>query len=209
MKSPAEDVIKVIIIDDHRMFNDGLNAMLEPEGDIKVLAQVYDAREARAKIKKLNPDVVLMDFNMPHVDGMDLTRLVMSERPGTKILILSMYDEERHIESFREIGAQGYIFKTASAEELMSAIRKIYGGENHFPEVSSASNHSNDAFIKKLSLSIREKEVIQLIKSGLTTKEIAKKLKISYFTAETHRKNIKIKVGLKGEAEFIKFIFEL
>src|SRR5689334_8439991 len=109
MKTPGEEVIKVMIIDDHRMFNDGLNAMLAPEKSIKVLAQVYDAREARAKVKKLNPDVVLMDFNMPHVDGMALTRLVLSERPDVRILILSMYDEERHIETFREIGAQGYI----------------------------------------------------------------------------------------------------
>jgi DNA-binding NarL/FixJ family response regulator len=209
MKTPGEEVIKVIIIDDHRMFNDGLNAMLEPEEGIDVLAQVYDAREARAKVKKLNPDVVLMDFNMPHVDGMALTRLLLSERPDVKILILSMYDEERHIETFREIGAQGYIFKTASAEELIAAIRKIHHGGDYFREVSSRSNHSNDAFIKKLSLSAREMEVIQLIKSGMTTKEIASKLKISYFTAETHRKNIKLKVGLKGEADFIKFIFEL
>lgn len=208
MKTPDKDVIKVIIIDDHRMFNDGLNAMLEPEDDIQVLAQIYDPREARAKIKKLNPDVVLMDFNMPHVDGISLTRLVMSERPDTKILILSMYDDERHIETFREIRAQGYIFKTASAEELISAIRKINSGGDYFPEMSSGNNHSNDTFIKRLNLTSREMEVIQLIKSGMTTKEIAKKLKISYFTAETHRKNIKLKVGLKGEAEFIKFIFE-
>jgi len=209
MKTPGEDVIKVIIIDDHRMFNDGLNAMLEPAAGIMVLTQVYDPREARAKIKKLNPDVVLMDFNMPHVDGMGLTRLILSERPHTRVLILSMYDEERHIETFREIGAQGYIYKTASAEELISAIRKIHAGGHHFPEASSGSNHSNDPFLKKLSLSPREIEVIQLIKSGMTTKEIAKKLKISYFTAETHRKNIKLKVGIKGEADFVKFIFEL
>ena len=209
MKTTGEDVIKVIIIDDHRMFNDGLNAMLGPEAGIQVLAQIYDSRDARAKIKKLNPDVVLMDFNMPHVDGIGLTRLVISERPETKILILSMYDDERHIEAFREIGAQGYIFKTASAEELIAAIRKIHSGANSFPEMSSGSNHSNDAFIKKHNLTSREMEVIQLIKAGMTTKEIAKKLDISYFTAETHRKNIKLKAGLKGEAEFIKFIFEL
>jgi len=198
-----------MIIDDHRLFNDGLNAMLEPEPDIEVLTQVYDSREARAKVKKLNPDVVLMDFNMPYINGIELTKLLLSERPEVRILILSMYEDERHIGTFREIGAQGYIFKTASAEEVVLAIRKIHAGEDHFPESERKSNHTDDTFIKTLKLSCRELEVIALIKEGLTTKEIAGKLNISYYTAETHRKNIKLKVGLKGEADFIKFIFEM
>lgn len=205
----SEDVIKVVIIDDHRLFNDGLNAMLEPESGVNVLAQVYDSREARAKVKKLNPDVVLMDFNMPHVNGIELTKLLLSERPGVKILILSMYDEERHIGTFKEIGARGYVFKTATTEEVVHAIRQIHGGAEYFPEVEAKSNHADDSFLKKLKLSSREMEVIQLIKTGMTTKEIADKLNISYYTAETHRKNIKLKAGLKGEADFIKFIYEM
>jgi DNA-binding NarL/FixJ family response regulator len=209
MKNNTKEPIKIIIIDDHRLFNDGLNSILEQEPGIEVLAQVYDSREARAKVKKLNPDVVLMDFNMPHANGIELTELLLSECPRLKILILSMYDDERHIETFREIGAQGYIFKTASAEEVVLAIRKIHGGGDYFIDVDAKSNHSADAFIKKLRLSHREMEVIQLIKEGNTTKEIAAKLTISYYTAETHRKNIKLKVGLKGEADFIKFIFEM
>lgn len=209
MENSSEIVISVMIIDDHRLFNDGLNAMLEPDPGIKVLAQVYNSREARARVKKLNPDVVLMDFNMPHVNGIDLTKLMLSEQPRLKILILSMYEEERYIGTFKEIGAKGYLFKTASAEEVALAIRQVYAGEAYFPKVDVKSNHSDDAFIKKLKLSQREMEVIQLIKAGMTTKEIANQLKISYYTAETHRKNIKLKVGVKGEADFIKFIFEM
>lgn len=209
MKESGKDVIGVVIIDDHRLFNDGLNAMLAPEAKINVLAQVYDSREARATVKKLNPDVVLMDFNMPHVNGIELTKLLLGERPDVKILILSMYDEERHIGTFREIGAKGYVLKTASAEEVVLAIRKVCAGDTYFPEPGTTGNHADDAFLKKLKLSSREIEVIQLIKAGLTTKEIADKLNISYYTAETHRKNIKLKVGVKGEADFIKFIFEM
>lgn len=209
MKKSDKDLIKVMIIDDHRLFNDGLNAMLEPEPGIEVLAQVYDSRESRAKVKKLKPDVVLMDFNMPHINGIDLTKLMLSERPEVKILILSMYDEERHIETFKEIGAKGYVFKTASADEVIRAIRKVHSGGEYFPETDTKSNHSDDVFIKKMKLSSREMEVIQLIKKGMTTKEIADKLEISYYTAETHRKNIKLKAGLKGEADFIKFIYEM
>lgn len=209
MKGSANKAIEVIIIDDHRLFNDGLNAMLAPEAEIQVLAQVYDSREARAKVKKLRPDVVLMDFNMPHVNGIELTKIILGERPDVKILILSMYDEERHIETFKEIGAKGYMLKTASAEEVVLAIRKVNDGQEYFPETGANRCHSDDSFLKKLKLSSREMEVIQLIKSGLTTKEIADKLNISYYTAETHRKNIKLKVGVKGEADFIKFIFEM
>jgi len=205
----SNGVINVVIIDDHRLFNDGLNAMLEPEKGIQVLTQVYDSREARAKVKKLNPDVVLMDFNMPHINGMELAKLLLEEKPGLRILILSMYNEERHIESFKTIGAKGYLFKTASAEEVVQAIQQVHTGEFYFPEVDIKRTHADDVFIKKLKLSARELEVIRLIKAGLTTKEIADKLFISYYTAETHRKNIKLKIGVKGEADFIKFIYEL
>jgi len=205
----SNSVINVVIIDDHRLFNDGLNAMLEPEKGIQVLTQVYDSREARAKVKKLNPDVVLMDFNMPHINGMELAKLLLEEKPGLRILILSMYNEERHIDTFKEIGAKGYIFKTASAEEVVRAIQQVHAEEFHFPETETKHNHADDSFLKKLKLSSRELEVIALIKKGLTTKEIADKLFISYYTAETHRKNIKLKIGVKGEADFIKFIYEL
>ncbi len=209
MEQKHDDVITVMIIDDHRLFNDGLNAMLAPEQGISVLAQVYDSREAKDKVKKLNPDVILMDFNMPHIDGIELTKLLLGDRPDLKILILSMYNEERHIESFRSIGAKGYVFKTASADEVVQAIREVRNGGFYFPEGEAKSTHANDTFLKKLKLSNREMEVIRLIKAGLKTKEIAEKLNISFYTAETHRKNIKLKVGVKGEAEFIKFIYEI
>src|SRR6478736_2349887 len=200
----SSSVIKVMIIDDHRLFNDGLNAMLEPEKHIEVLTQVYDSREARIKVKKLTPDVVLMDFNMPHINGMELAKLLLEEKTALKILILSMYNEERHIDTFKEIGVKGYIFKTASSEEVVRAIQQVQAGEFYFPETETKTNHANDSFLKKLKLSSRELEVIALVKEGLTTKEIADKLNISYYTAETHRKNIKLKVGVKGEADFIK-----
>jgi two-component system nitrate/nitrite response regulator NarL len=208
MEEKHPETINVMIIDDHRLFNDGLNAMLTPEPTVHVQAQVYDSREAEDIVRRLNPDVVLMDFNMPHLDGIELTKLLLRGRPGIKILLLSMYNEERYIESFRSIGAKGYLFKTASAEEVILAIKEVHAGEYYFPESDLKSNHSGDNFLKKLKLSHRELEVIQLIKAGMKTKEIAAKLGISFYTAETHRKNIKLKAGLKGEAEFIKFIFE-
>jgi DNA-binding NarL/FixJ family response regulator len=201
------ETIKVVIVDDHRLFNDGLHAMLKSEAEIEVLAQVYDSREAEHRIAALNPDVVLVDFNMPYINGIELTRLLTGKSSEMKVLILSMYNEEMYIESFRKAGSKGYLFKTASVEEVVSAIREVHAGNLHFPATYSTSNHADDLFLKKLKLSSREIEVVKLVKAGLKTKEIAEKLNISFYTAETHRKNIKTKIGVEGEAAFLRFIY--
>jgi len=202
-----ENKINIIIVDDHCLFNDGLNAMLQLNKDINVLTQVYDSREAADKIHHLTPDVILIDFNMPHINGIELTKMILEKSPDSKIMILTMYNEERHINEFKKNGIKGYLFKTASSEEVVNAIKKIDSGEFYFPEFNTKNNHAEDEFLKKLKISNREIEVINLVKEGLKTKEIADKLNISYYTAETHRKNIKLKLGLKGEEEFIKFIY--
>lgn len=206
MTNEISNVVNVVIIDDHRMFSDALNALLEPEPGISVLAQVYDSREAKAKIAECDPHVVLMDYNMPHLNGIELTQLLLDERPELKILIVSMYNEERLIESFKRIGAKGFLFKTATAGEVINATRKVYAGEYYFPE---RGNDTDEDLLQKLKLSDREMEFVQLMKAGLKTREIAEKLHISYYTAETHRNNIKLKTGVKSEAEFIKFIFDM
>jgi two-component system nitrate/nitrite response regulator NarL len=203
------DTIKIIIIDDHRLFSDGLCAMLKPEPGIEVLDCIYDSREACRKVDILNPDVVLVDFNMPYINGIELTKLLREKDAGLKILILSMYKEERYIDLFRKAGISGYVLKTASAKDVVTGIEAVYAGQHYFPSYHSKSNHSADDFLKTLKISNREMEVINLIKSGLTTKEIADKLKLSFYTVETHRKNIKLKAGLKGESDFLRFIYEL
>ncbi len=208
MQIKNEKRITVVIVDDHRLFNDGLNAMLQDDQSIEVLSQIYDSRKAVDEIMLLTPDVILVDFNMPHLNGIELTKELLDKVPAIKILILSMYDEERHIEAFKKAGAKGYLFKTVSASEVITAIHNIHQGGIHFVDIETDSNHSQDKFLQKLRLSNREMEVIMLIKEGLKTKEIAERLNISFYTAETHRKNIKLKIGLKGETDFLKFIFE-
>ena len=203
----SDDLIKVVIVDDHRLFNDGLCGMLKSQQGMNVLAQVYDSREAEHTIRELNPDVVLIDFNMPHINGIELTKLLVSKSKDIKVLILSMYHEEMYIESFKRAGSKGYIFKTASVEEVVAAIFDVHSGENHFPASQKKDVHSDDLFLKKIKLSSRELEVIRLVKAGLKTKEIADQLHISFYTAETHRKNIKLKIGVEGEAAFLKFVY--
>jgi DNA-binding NarL/FixJ family response regulator len=199
MKKP-DDLITIVIVDDHRLFNDGLCGMLKSQGGIDVLAQVYDSREAEQTITELNPDVVLIDFNMPHLNGIHLTKLLLSRSTDTKVLILSMYHEDMYIENFKRAGSKGYIFKTASVEQVVSAIQEVHSGASHFPATQKKD-------VKKLKLSSRELEVIKLVKAGLKTKEIADQLNISFYTAETHRKNIKLKIGVEGEAAFLKFVY--
>ena len=205
----ASEMIKIIIIDDHRLFSDGLFAMLKSESCIEVLDCIYDSREACRKVEILKPDVVLVDFNMPYINGIELTKLLREKNPGLKILILSMYKEERYIDLFRKAGISGYVLKTASASDVMTGIETVYAGQHYFPPIHSKSDHSGDDFLKTLKISGREMEVINLIKAGLTNKEIAVRLNLSFYTVETHRKNIKLKAGLKGESDFLRFIYEL
>jgi DNA-binding NarL/FixJ family response regulator len=207
--SQTNKTIKIIIIDDHCLFSDGLYAMLKPEPGIEVLDCIYDSREASRKVEMLNPDVVLVDFNMPYINGIELTKLLLAKNPDLKILILSMYKEERYIDMFRKAGISGYLLKTASAKDVMTGIETAHSGQYYFPALHSKSDHSGDDFLKKLKISNREMEVINLIKAGLTTKEIADNLNLSFYTVETHRKNIKLKAGLKGESDFLRFIYEL
>lgn len=206
MTTSAEKV-KIVIVDDHRLFNDGLCGMLKSEESINVLAQVYDSREAEHVIAELHPDVVLVDFNMPHLNGIELTKSLLSRSNEVKVLILSMYNEDMYIERFKKSGCKGYIFKTASVAEVVSAIRNVHDGSTYFPGATKKNIHNDDLFLKKLKLSGREIEVIQLVKKGLTTKEIADQLNISFYTAETHRKNIKLKIGIEGEAAFLRFVY--
>lgn len=199
--------IRIIIVDDHRLFNDGLCAMLKAVEGIEVLAQVYDSRDAEKTIRQLRPDVALVDFNMPYLNGIELTKLLVAQFNGMKVLILSMYNEDIYVTSFRRSGSRGYIFKTASVEDVVSAIRIVYEGATHFPATHKKNTHTDDLFLKKMKLSAREMDVIRLVKEGLTTKEIADRLNISFYTAETHRKNIKLKIGVEGEAAFLRFIY--
>lgn len=199
--------IKIIIVDDHRLFNDGLCAMLKGVEGIEVLAQVYDSRDAEKAIRELCPDVVLVDFNMPYLNGIELTKLLLGKFTDMKVLILSMYNEDIYVTNFKRSGSKGYIFKTASVEDVVAAIQIVNSGATHFPNTHKKNVHTDDLFLKKLKLSAREMDVIRLVKEGLTTKEIAERLNISFYTAETHRKNIKLKIGVEGEAAFLKFVY--
>jgi DNA-binding NarL/FixJ family response regulator len=193
-------MIQIVIIDDHKLFSDGLASMLQNHRNINVVAQIYDSREALTKIQQISPDVILIDFKMPYINGLELSKMLLAQDANLKMLILSMYEEERFIQDFKDVGVQGYLVKTVAIEEVIQAIEDIHEGKQvfEFPDKNDQNPHKEDTFIKKLLLSPREEDVVKLIRKGLNTRQIAEQLNISYYTAETHRKNIYTKLGIKG-----------
>lgn len=202
--------IRVVLADDHRLFNDGLCALLANFPQVHVISQVYRSADIFEKIHTICPDVILLDFNMPKINGMEVARRLLSDDPTRKIVMLSMYNEARHVKEFKNLGVKGYLLKTTEVAEVVKAIEAIHAGATWFadPETKQANNHSEDYFLKTFRLTSREIDVLRQIKAGLETKEISDKLSISILTVETHRKNICTKLNLRGRNELLRFAID-
>ena len=213
MTQPATQPINVLVIDDHRLFNDGLISMLADAPDLTIVGQIYHSREALQQVFQLRPDVLIIDFNMPDINGLDLTKELIAQMGPQRILILSMYGERRYIDDFRKAGALGYMLKTSTKDELLTAIRAVAQGHPYFdPKLADEkqfSNHTDDIFLKQYKLSPREVEIIRHIKAGLSSPQIAEKLNLSPYTIDTHRKNIHAKLGISTVAELVRFAVEM
>lgn len=198
--------IKMLIIDDHRLFSDGIKTMLSSILKIDVVDQINDAREALEKVGILNPDIVLMDYNMPNMNGLEATSHLLKHYPQLKIIFLSMHEDNHIIEQIYKSGAYGYVSKTANQETFLEAINTVLANEKYFSkkilEMIKSANH------QQVKLTKREFEIVEKVKMGLTTKEIAELLSISHYTVETHRKNIIVKFGLRGEQELFKYLIK-
>lgn len=200
--------IRALIVDDHTLFNNGLKAMLADEPTIDVVGQVYVSKDTSHAVARLLPDILLLDFNMPGTNGLEMTKQLLSSFPKLNILILSMYNEQRFIDDFRKAGAKGYILKTVDVYELVKAIQTVAKGDTIFKTQTQANNHADDRFVKKISITTRELEVIKYIREGLTSQQIADKMNVSFYTIETHRRNIHLKLDVKSTAELIRFMEE-
>lgn len=200
--------MKLLIVDDHRLFNDGLKALLIKELFITQIYQLYDSREVLNHLQLYTVDVVLLDFNMPYSNGLEITTKILLNFPNQRIIILSMYADFSQIEQFKKAGAKGYLLKTVDIAELSDAIQNVNKGEFHFPKKIKSNNHNEDDFLKRFRLTQREFEVIQLIKAGNSTNEMANKLNLSTHTVITHRKNIHLKLNIQNERELIRFAIE-
>ena len=204
--------IRILLADDHTVVRHGLRSALEKEPAFEVVAEAENGRSAVALAHKHKPDVVLMDIHMPDLNGTEATRQIVSESPGIKVIALSMYSHKRYVLGMFEAGAAGFLIKNCSFEELARAVRTVADGKRYLnPEIAEVFVESA---LKPLSkevtdslylLTPREREVIQLIAEGHTSKSIAEQLCISGRTVEAHRREIMRKLNVKSVAELTKF----
>lgn len=198
--------IRTILIDDHRLFNDGLSLVLRESPDFTVIEQVYDSRRAQEVCCRHKPDLVLVDFNMPHLDGLVVVKQLRQLQNPVKIVVISMYAEKREIARFDELLVDGYIAKTVAADRLLTLLRQVMEGTKVVETDKPTLLLSDDAFRVKYGLTKREVEILRRVKLDLTTEQIAAELSLSYFTVQTHRKNISQKLPFTSKKEFYDFL---
>lgn len=204
--------LKILLADDHKIVRDGLRNLLEKQADIVVAGEAEDGREALQMTRKLSPDVVIMDIAMPDLNGIEATRLILSENHDVKIVVLSMHSDKRYVSEMLKAGASAYLLKDCAFEELITAIRTIMKGKIYLsPGISEVliedyfkKGQKTDSSVFSL-LSDREREVLQLMAEGRTSKEIAAHLYVSIKTVETHRTNIMSKLDIHNIAELTKY----
>lgn len=204
--------IRLLIADDHRVLRDGLVLMLEDIAHIDIVATAENGEEVLEKMESEPVDVLLMDIQMPVLDGFETAKKVTEHFPKTKILTLSMHSERVYIERMHSAGIAGYLLKSAGKEEIIEAIEKVHSGEKYFSsEVTAAllsASGNKQAAITSSELTRREKEILGLIASGMTNPEIADKLCLSTDTIKTHRKNMMRKLDVNNTAGLVKYALE-
>ena len=205
--------IRVLLADDHQLMRSGIRLMLERDGDVSVVGEASDGREAVALAKSLKPDVVIMDIGMANLNGIEAARQMTQERPELAVMILSMHSDESYVLRALKAGARGYLLKDSAEPDLIKAVHVVAGGKSFFsPAVSKVLL---DDYVRKLKrsgtddaydlLTPRERELLQLIAEGKSNKDIANLLKLSVYTVESHRSNLMEKLNLRGLPELILY----
>ncbi len=204
--------ITILLADDHRIFRAGLRPLLAAQGDLQVVAEADDGLAALALAREKRPDVAVLDITMPGMNGIEVTRHLAREAPDVRVVILSMHSDRRYVLEALRAGARGYLLKDAGFEELLVALRAVAAGRLHLGEavgeqvirdyLSLAGERQDGVFAV---LTGREREVLQLLAEGQSTKEIADRLALSVKTVETHRKAVMDKLEIHSIAELTKY----
>jgi two-component system NarL family response regulator len=211
----AGDPIRVLVVDDHALFRRGLEMVLEQEADIEVVGEASDGTEALEKAVETTPDIVLMDVRMPKRGGIDACTAIKDAVPSTKIIMLTISDEEADLYDAIKAGAMGYLLKEISIEEVASAIRAVHGGQSLIsPSMASKLLNEFASMIKRTDerqqlptprLTEREMEVLRLVAKGMNNRDIAKQLFISENTVKNHIRNILEKLQLHSRMEAVVY----
>ena len=204
-------LLRVLIADDHVLVRESLVSLLQSGGDVQVVAQASDGIETVEKAIATRPDVVVTDISMPRLGGIEVVRRLHEALPETRVLVLTMHQEDEYVLQAVRAGASGYLVKDSAAAELLAAVRSLQAGRGYFgPQASRAlaeqmQNPDRTVDDPYGRLTAREREVFNLVVEGLTTKEIARRLDISVKTAENHRARVIAKVGVRNTAELVRY----
>lgn len=208
--------LRVLLVDDHRMFRAGIKALLEAEGRVVVVGEAGSGDEAVDKVRGLRPDVVVMDLSMPDSNGLEATRRIAALGLDTKVLVLTVHAEEEYLVPVVEAGASGYLTKTSADTDLHEALRVVARGQVFLPPTATTlllqrykerDDHSTAEGVH--ALSAREREVLALTAEGFSSREIGQKLFISPKTVDTYRSRIMEKLGLSHRSELVRFALEV
>lgn len=210
MKSPLLP-LNILVADDHRLITDGISKLIEGEAMIGNVITAQNGKEAVDIVLESDIDCVIMDINMPVLNGLEATRIIKKGKPSVKVIVVSMLSDASIVSKMLKAGADGFLNKDTGKEELLKALERVSGGEKYVSTAISNNllTHLSDPGIQSREverpLSPREVEIVKLIAEGLTNKEIAGRLFLSTVTVDTHRKNILAKLHLKNTASLVKY----
>jgi DNA-binding NarL/FixJ family response regulator len=212
MSISENEKIRIMLADDHPLFIEGLSMMLRREPDFELCGIANNGREVLEMLPTTKPDLILLDINMPKMNGLETIKYIRQSYPNVKIVMLSGYFDDAIIKEAKIKGANGYLLKSSQRDELIHTIKMVYSGAlfatPQQEDTVSGDFLANDKFLAQFNLTKRERELIQLIKNGMTNQEIAQNLHLSVYTVETHRKNIMQKLKLNSPGALMKFIIE-
>jgi DNA-binding NarL/FixJ family response regulator len=215
--------ISTLLVDDHTLIRQGVRVLLEAEEDIAIVGEAEDGRQAVEMVRKLHPDVVVMDIAMPMLNGIEATRQILDAMPTTRVLILSAHADEEYVERVTELGAAGYVLKQSSLSDLATAIRTAWAGKNYVsPSISrrrpgragsgpgaGPGAGGEPATPTPLRLTAREAEVLQLVAEGKANKQTAAALRISIKTVEKHRQSLMSKLDIHDVAGLTRYAISI
>ena len=209
MKKNSQSQIKIFLIDDHPAVRDGVRSCLTSQGAFLVVGEAGDDTEALRKLKKIKPDVILLDISLPTLDGGELARRLRQMVPNAKLIAFSMHSSQEYVVRMARCGVHGYVMKDNPTAKLIEAINCVHSGGLYFPpEMSDALLAPDAAASPGVALTPREREVISLLAEGMANKEVARKLGISVRTAESHREHLLRKLNITTLAGLTKYAIQ-
>lgn len=198
-------MIRVVIAEDHKAIVDGIDLLLQKEDDIVIVGKASNGKELVELVRNKEIDVVITDIGMPEQNGISATRIIKSEFPKIRVLAFSMFDQPQAIEDMLDAGASGYVLKSSSLQELLKALRLLYEGKSYY---DSALKMKSKKSINKSSLTKRQKQILELVGEGLSSRDIAEKLHIGVETVDSHRKNMMKILNIQGRGELMRYALE-